>query len=153
MLLFPLQAGADAGSEVDAELHFALREAGPSVEWLAGAELDEIAGRAGRLGADPRNLPVGIFEMGEVERVGDPLFGAFYRLAAMTDASYALLPISAQTRTDANGRARTSLNAALLDPRSGRVLWQGIVEGEPGEPGSPVVVASMAERVAGRLLR
>lgn len=152
VLLLPVQAVAGAGSEVDAELHFALREAGPSVHWLAGEELDEIAERAGRLGAEPRNLPVGIFEMGEVERVGDPLFGALYRLAAMTDASFALLPITARIRTDADGRVRASLNAVLLDPRSGRVLWQGILEGDPGEPGSPVAVASMAEKVAARLL-
>jgi hypothetical protein len=153
VLLLPVQGVSGTGLDVDAELLYALRSAGPSVRWMAGEELQEIAARAGRLGADPQNLPVAVFEAGEVRRVGDPLFGELYRLAAMTDAGYALLPITVQAEgPDADGLVALNLNAALLDPRSGQVLWQGILQGTAGEAGSPGPLASAAEALAQRVL-
>ena len=155
VLVLPVQAsGVGSPGTVDAELRFALESRGPSVRWMAGAELETLARQAGRLGADPNALPVAIFEMGEVERVGDPLFGAIYRLGAIADARFAILPVAARVQASEEdpGRVRAHLNVALLDTRSGRVLWQGILEGAPGAVDSPALIASMAERVAARLL-
>lgn len=155
VLVLPVQAlGVGSPGTVDAELRFALESRGPSVRWMAGAELETLAQQAGRLGADPNALPVAIFEMGEVERVGDPLFGAIYRLGAIADARFAILPVAVRVQASEEdpGRVRAHLNVALLDTRSGRVLWQGILDGAPGEIDSPAILASMAERVAARLL-
>jgi len=155
VLLLPVQAsGVGDRGAVDGELRYALESRGPAVRWLGGRELEVLARQAGRLGADVHALPVSIFEVGEVERVGDPLFGAVYRLGAIADARYALLPVAARTTEveEDPGQVRANLNLALLDTRSGRVLWQGILEGTPGAQGSPAPLASLAERVAGRLL-
>ncbi|TVR60983.1 MAG: hypothetical protein EA422_13285 [Gemmatimonadales bacterium] len=155
VLLLPVQAsGVGDRGAVDGELRYALESRGPSVRWLAGQELESLARQAGRLGADVHALPVALFEAGEVERVGDPLFGAVYRLGAIAGAQYALLPVAARSTEveDDPGRIRVNLNLALLDTRSGRVLWQGILEGAPGAGDSPAPLASLAERVAGRIL-
>ncbi len=153
VLLLPVQGQAGVAGDVDAELVHALDEAGPTVRWIAGSDLEGAAERAGALGGDPRNLPVAVFEMGEVERVGDPLFGTLYRLAALTDATYAVLPVTARGETaDDAGLASVRLNVALLDPRTGRVLWQSIIQGDPGAVDTPAPAASVAERLAGRLL-
>jgi hypothetical protein len=123
------------------------------VGWLVAEELEEVIAGVGRLGADVRNLPVAVFEAGEVRRVGDPLFGTFYRMAALTDARWILLPVSARTGSGGGDGSRPLVvNVALLDPRTGRVLWQGIVQGVPGDPASPAPAASAAERIARRIL-
>jgi len=153
VLLLPVQGQAGVPGDLDAELAHGLREAGPTVRWIAGRELAEVAEGAGRLGGDPRNLPVAIFEMGEVERVGDPLFGTLYRLAALTDATYAVLPVTARGQaSEEDGRSAVILNVALLDPRTGRVLWQAILQGDPEATDTPAPATSVAERLARRLL-
>ncbi len=153
VLLLPVQGQVGVAGDLDAELAHALREAGSTVRWIAGSELDSVAERAGALGGDPRNLPVAAFEMGEVERVGDPLFGTLYRLAGLTEAGYAVLPVTARGETaDETGLASVRLNVALLDPRTGRVLWQSIIQGDPGAADTPAPAALVAERLAGRLL-
>ena len=153
VLLLPVQGQVGVPGDIDSELAHALREAGPSVRWIGGRELAGAAEGAGPLGGDPGNLPVSIFERGEVERVGDPLFGTLYRLAAVTDATYAVLPVTARGEGSGDdGRGSVSLNVALLETRTGRVLWQGILQGSEGSLGTPAATVSAAERLARRLL-
>lgn len=154
LLILPVQLAGPEGEHLDQELTFALRQAGAPVEVLSADELEDVLAGVGRLGADPRNLPVAAFEVGEVRRVGDPLFGSLYRMAVLTDARFVLLPVSAREGAGQEVCVRSLiLNVALVEPRTGRVMWQGIVEGEPGASGSPAAAASVAERVAARLLR
>lgn len=153
VLVLPVQEGTLAGEPLDREIAFALRSrGGDRVTWRDTSDLDGITAGAGAMSVDPFGLDVGTFHRGEVERVGDPLYGEQYRLAAFTGADLVLLPIEAHTREQEGGDPSVVLNAALLEPRSGRVLWQGILEGASAPEGSPAAAASAAERLAARLL-
>jgi hypothetical protein len=93
--------------------------------------------------------------MAEVERVGDPLYGQLRRMAALVDAEAALLPV--QVSFDANealeGAApRVRFTMALIETRTGRVLWFGIEEGGEYPRRDPRGLASAVERVARTLL-
>ena len=69
------------------------------------------------------------------------------------DAEIALIPVQiAPGAVDAQGHWPLQVAAALLIVRSGHVLWFGVEEGSPGEPGSPGVLASAMESLAQRLL-
>jgi len=151
VLLLPVQ---DAGGieEFDRELEYALRARSPEVHWVGSATITRLAGEAGRLGADPDDLPVGVFEQGRLDRVGDPLYGALYRLAAFGDARFALLPLSTRREATEEGRESVTIDVLLLEPRTGRVLWQGLVRGEETAPGTPASSASAAERLAAKLV-
>lgn len=157
VLVLPVQRSSPVGLEMDRELMFALRERGPQVEWLDAGELEGALAGAGRLGADPTSLSVGVFAVGEVRQVGDPLFGEIYRLAALVDARFVVLPVAVRlARHESEDAAEAGwvvvLDAALLNPRTGRVIWQGIVQGGAGEADSPARVASAADHLARRLL-
>jgi hypothetical protein len=151
VLLLPVQDAGGVG-EFDRELEYALRARSPEIQWVGTATIERLAGEAGRLGADPSDLPVGAFEQGRLDRVGDPLYGALYRLAAFGDARFALLPLSTRREPTEDGRESVTVDVLLLEPRTGRVLWQGLVRGEGAAPGTPASAASAAERVAAKLV-
>jgi hypothetical protein len=140
----------DGAGELDRALMFALRTRAPSVGWHDAASLGEA--QTARLGIDPGGLAVGVFAVGEVRRVGDPLFGDVYRLASLVDAELALLPVRGWWVEGEGGTRAVALHAALLAPRTGRVLWQGVVRGGFEDPGSPAPLVSAAEELAMRLL-
>ena len=49
--------------------------------------------------------------------------------------------------------AVVEMTATLIDIRSGRVIWFGVVEGQPGRTGDFQIVASAVEALASTLLR
>lgn len=154
VLLLPVQRADRPAEEVDLELAHAMRQRGTAMEWTDAATLKEIAEAAGAMGADPARLAVAVFRAGEVRQIGDPLFGDIYRLAALVDANVVVLPLAAYGEPDeVPDRESVILEAVLLDARTGRVLWQGILQGAPGAKNSPAPLASVADRLAARLVR
>lgn len=132
----------------DEELAFALRTRGADVSWVFPPELDEILQRAPGVQARTRGLPVQVFLQAEVDRVGDPLFGTLVRMAALTGADVALIPVEL-----AYGESGTFLlRAALVTLRTGRVSWFGVLEGAQGPPEDPGALVSVAEALAMALL-
>jgi hypothetical protein len=98
-----------------------------------------------------------MFLRGEVRRVGDPLYGVLRRLGALTGAQVALIPVLVRYRPAGASAApggTAEVVAALLDVRSGYVLWFGVEGGEAGPADDPGVLASaidaLARRLAGR---
>ena len=89
-----------------------------------------------------------MFLQAEVNRLGDPLFGTLVRLGGLTGAEVALLPVELRWREEGS----YTLSAALVDVRSGRVAWYGVVEGLPGEMDDPGAVASATEALSRVLL-
>lgn len=139
-------------SAVDSELAFALATRGAGTSLIFPDEIESALERAPSLDARLTDLPTQVFLRAEVERIGDPLYGILRRLSALTDAQAALLPVAAAYRppTDSLPGA-AELAAALVEVRSGRVLWFGVVEGTEGEPGDPRVLASAVDALARRL--
>jgi hypothetical protein len=152
VLVLPVQSASRDRGEVDRELYFALSERGDGVEWVDVDALDGIRDGGGPSTVAPHNLSLGAFRVGQVRQIGDPLFGEVYRLAALVDARFVLLPIAANELESNDGRRRAVLDVTLVEPRTGRVLWQVLLQGDPGEAGSPALLVSAAERVAARLL-
>ena len=117
------------------------------------ASLESAIERSPGLGARSTGLPVGMFLRREVARIGDPLYGDLRRLGALVNAEIALIPVVvAPGEPDEDGLAALESTAVMIDVRSGRVLWFGVVEGAAGELNSPGVLASAMESLARRLL-
>jgi len=153
VLLLPPQRVEGGHPDLERELVYALETRGPSVTWIGPEALRRRVAANPGLGLDPDGLPVDRFLAGEIQRVGDPLFGLIYRLAALEDATLAVLPVLVREREEEDGARVVELAVALLHPRSGRVYWYGIVDGMPGAAGDLPATASAVEALARRLLR
>lgn len=153
VMVLPVQqlTGLATGG-VDAELAFALRSRLGDVEWIPPDALRSAVETSPSLDVRLEGLPVGVFLRTEVERVGDPLFGVLIRLAAVTGGEAALIPVLVRYREgvpEAPGAVEVA--AALLDVRSGYVLWFGIEEGRPGAADDPAALATALDALARRL--
>ena len=152
VLLLPVQQNLGVPGDPDAELAYGLRDRGSDIEWVFPAEVDERLARAPAIQARSRGLPVGIFTVTEVERVGDPLYGELRRLASVVSAEAVVLPVQATLEPVEGGDPRVRFWTALIEVRTGRVMWFAVLEGEGFPPGDPRALASAAEEVARGLL-
>jgi len=150
-MVLPFQQAGVVPGDVDAELAFVLRSRGEGVTWVLPPRLQGALDRSPGLDTRIRGLSVSAFNAAEVERVGDPLFGNLLRLASLVDADVALLPIRAWVHPGEAG-PRVRLSAALIQVRSGRVLWFAIEEGGAWEPDDPRALASAADALGRRLI-
>ena len=99
-----------------------------------------------------RGLPIGIFLRAEVDRVGDPLYGMLRRMSALVDAQAVLIPIGITAEAQEAGDPRVAVTAVLINTRTGRVHWFGIVQGDPAPSDDPRALASAADALARTLL-
>lgn len=152
VLLLPVQQNLAVPGDVDAELAFGLRERGRGVEWISTAEVEEVLARSPAIQARTRGLPVGIFLQAEVDRIGDPLYGELRRTATLVDATAALLPIQASLEAAPGADPRVRLHATLIEVRTGRVLWFGVLEGGAYPANDPRGLASAVEELARTLI-
>jgi len=167
VILLPVQVVSGVPGDTYAELVFTLTDRGREIDWVLQEEVDEILGRSPGVQARTQGLPVGLFLQAEVERVGDPLFGHMRRMAALVDAQAILLPVQASyeatSPVDEDAEEgdtldpeeldeRVRIQAALIEPRTGRILWYGIEEGGDFEQSDPRGLASAVEALARSLL-
>lgn len=152
VMVLPVQAVHEVGGDADAELSFGLTDRRAGVTWIFPARLEEALSRAPALDTRVRGLSVGTFSQAEVRRVGDPLYGELRRLAELVDAEVALLPLSAVAVTVPDGGTSVRFTVATVHVRTGRVLWFGVVEGEPHPAGDPRGLASAVDTLARTLL-
>jgi len=153
VMAFPVQSTVGVTGDATAELAFALDARAPGVAWIGPAEMRSAADRSPGLDVSVDRLPVNIFLRQEVRRVGDPLFGNLRRMAALTDAEAALIPVRVAyapvpAGEPGSGEGRVEVMATLLDVGSGRVVWFGVVAGEAGDPDDPATLASALDRLA-----
>lgn len=152
VMVLPVQQNMGVPGDPDAELAFGLGERGRGVDWILPAELDRALERSPGLNASTHGLQVGAFEAAEVRRVGDPLYGQLRRLAAVVDGQVALIPVRATLEPDSVAGTAVRLSTALIDVRTGRVLWFGVAQGDAGPPDDPRPLASTVDRLARTLL-
>lgn len=151
VVLLPMQRNQGVRGDVDAEIRFAFSDLGREVEWVFEDEVREALDRAPTIDADTRGLPVEAFNQAIVERVGDPLYGQLRRISALVDGEVILIPIRATfepNETIVNSLPRVRLSATLIEPRTGRVLWFGIEEGQDLPQSDPRALASAVETLA-----
>lgn len=153
VMVVPVQYVRGISGDADAEIAFALRESGGRVEWVFPDEIRRALARSPGVEVRLDALAVDDFRVREVERIGDPLYGELYRLAALTDAHVGLVPILASRRAATPERpAAVEITAALIHPRSGRVLWFGVVDGPLTDGDEARSLAGAAQSLARALL-
>ena len=152
ILVLPVQQNLGVRGDVDAELAYGLQDRGDGVEWVLPAEVDEVLARSPAVQARTRGLPVGTFTVAEVQRIGDPLYGELRRMASLVSAEIILLPIQAAVDTTAGGDPRVRFWTALIEIRTGNVMWFSVLEGESFPADDPRGLASAVDELARTLL-
>lgn len=152
VLVLPVQQNLGVRGEPDAELAFGLRERDVSVTWIFPDEVEEAMRRSPGMQAELRGLPVGQFLMAEVERVGDPLYGNLRRLSTLVDADAVLLPVQISLEREPGPEPTVRVWTALVEVRSGRVLWFSILDGGAFPADDPRGLASAVDVMARSLL-
>ncbi len=154
-MLLPVQGVRGVGRSVDpeAEVVFALTDRSDEVDWVTPDALRATAQRTPGMDFGLERLAVDVFLAREVKRIGDPLYGHLRRLGALEDSDLALIPIVVRFRPATEQRSGAiEIAATLVQPRSGRVLWFGIVQGEASGPEDPAALARAAQNLARTLL-
>lgn len=122
VLVLPVQNAhePDGGSD---SLLAALQRYEPRAIWIGPADLQRALRRLPAFAADPAALPHDPLVHHGDRRAGEPLASELRRFSALADARWVLLPRKAQFVN-----ASPRISAALLDARTGVVLWAGHAE-------------------------
>jgi hypothetical protein len=155
VLILPVQASAGLNvnrEQVTEEIVFALRERDTRTRWIDPARLRRSLAASPAFAPDPAALPNDRYEVHGERRIQGPLADAVRRYMALTEARLVVIPRSAVLLTREEGGAVVRLNAAVVDARTGLVVWFGEAEGAPGEPESPALVPSAAAALAARMV-
>ena len=153
VMVFPVQIRTGVRDDADPEIAFAFRERSDEVEWIFPEELEAVLARAPGIPTRVRGLPVGQFLRSEVRRVGDPLYGQLRRLGEMTRSEVAFIPVQIRVGPDEAGEgSAVEIVSTILNVRSGRVVWFGVVAGNPGPLTDFASIASAVENLAATLL-
>jgi hypothetical protein len=156
LLVLPLQAvsgmPADADERLGRELLFALGEREPRVTLVAPDVLERALRRSPGFAGSPRALPADPLVHHRVRQAVEPLAGELRRYAALTDVRLVLLPRSASfARPAGSAEGRVRIDAAVIDARSGDVVWWGEAEGDPRPEADAQAMASAAAALAARM--
>ncbi len=152
-MVFPVQIQGGPIDDASLEIDFALRTKTSAVGWIFSDELDAIVARSPAVDTAVRGLPVRVFLGAEVERIGDPLYGQLRRMGALTGSDVALIPVALRPGVDGvDGASTVEIVETLLNVRTRRVIWFGVVAGRPGSVTDFGTVASAVEELAETLL-
>lgn len=153
VLVLPAQSvtEGEGGARTTAELLFALNERNPRVTWVAPGELQRALQRLPTYAADPDSLPADpLMDHGE-RRAVDPLASVLRRYAALMDTRYVLLPREVYFTPGSSGAGELRISAALLDARTGDVIWRGdgagAAESATDRSGLTLAAAELARRL------
>lgn len=143
-----LALSAESLRALEAELAYWLPEHAGRVGWVLPDAIERAAEGSAAIEISVRELPVRDFQRSRLQSIGDPLYGDLRRLAVLTNARLALLPIGAVWIPEIGGTGRVHVAAALIDTMGGRVLWYGVAAGSAGSIDDDAVVASAARALA-----
>lgn len=152
VLVLPVQQNIGVRGDPDAEMAFGLRDRGVGVTWILPSEIQDALQRSPGLPSSLRGLAVGAFLVAEVRRVGDPLYGDLRRLSSLVEADAVLLPVQASLENDAGPDPTVRLWTALIESRTGRVLWFSILDGLAFPAEDPRGLASAVDEMARTML-
>lgn len=155
VMLLPVQdtRGLPRQNSAESEVVFALTERSDEVDWVTPEALRATAERTPGLDFGLERLPVGVFMQREVQRIGDPLYGHLRRLGAVENSDIALIPVQVRFRPGSVDQpGAIEIAATLIQARSGRVIWFGIVDGEASGPDDAAALARAANNLARTLL-
>jgi hypothetical protein len=134
----------------DDELRFALTQRRGLSEWKQLPDLERAARRAVPFSPVLRDLPVEAL-VGKLDErlrsVPGSLAESIRKISGLTDVRWALVPAQVKFVPAAGGQ-RAVVRVLLIDARTGEIGFAADVLGEVAPAWAPVVLASVAQRVA-----
>lgn len=155
VLILPLQASSGLHVNREAatlEVVAALRERDTRTQWIDPARLRRSLAQSPTFAPDPAALPNDAYRVHGERRIQGPLADAVRRYMALTEARLVVIPRGAVVRPLEDGRVVVRLDAAVVDARTGQVVWFGEAEGAPDAPEAAGLVPSAAAALAARMV-
>lgn len=155
VLILPVQAasGLPFNREVmTEEIVAAIRARDTRTQWIDPARLRRSLAQSPNFAPDPAALPNDRYEVHGERRIQGGLQDAVRRYMALTEARLVVIPRSATLVTPDSGGAFVRLSAAVVDARTGLLVWWGEADGQPAEPGSRGLITTAAQALAARLV-
>ena len=106
----------------------------PEVNWVPPRELRKMARRSAGYLTEPDQMGHAILRGPKVTVVPDPLRSSLRSLMAVAGGRMALAPASLGFGPEPDGRIRADLTLVLVDSRTGKVMWRGLVLGQGKSP-------------------
>ncbi|HEY0019362.1 MAG TPA: hypothetical protein VGC13_23880 [Longimicrobium sp.] len=155
VLILPVQAssGLPFNREIITdEIVAAIHARDTRTQWIDPARLRRTLAGSPNFAPDPAALPNDRYEAYGARRIQGGLHDAVRRYMALTEARLVVIPRSATLVTPDSGAAFVRLSAAVVDARTGMLVWWGEADGAPGDPADRALVTSAATALAVRLL-
>lgn len=155
VLILPVQAssGLPFNREIITdEIVAAIHARDTRTQWIDPARLRRTLAGSPNFAPDPAALPNDRYEAYGDRRIQGGLHDAVRRYMALTEARLVVIPRSATLVTPDSGAAFVRLSAAVVDARTGMLVWWGEADGTPGDPADRALVTSAATALAVRLL-
>jgi hypothetical protein len=155
VLILPLQGSAGlhvTRERASEEIVFALRERDTRTQWIDPARLRRTLSQSPGFAPDPGSLPADRYLVHGERRIQGPLADAVRRYMALTEARLVVIPRGATLRPQEDGSVVVRLDAAVVDARTGLLVWFGEADGAPGPPESAGLLPSAAAALAARMV-
>ena len=155
VLILPVQASSGLQfnrEQVTTELISALRARDTRTQWIDPARLRRSLASSPNFAPDPAALPNDRYEMHGQRRIQGGLADAIRRYMALTEARLVVIPRTATLVSPDSAPAFVRLNVAVVDARTGFVIWYGEADGQPAAPDDRALIATAAEAMAARLV-
>ena len=155
VLILPVQASSGLQfnrEEVTTELVAALRDRDSRTQWIDPARLRRSLAASPNFAPDPAALPNDRYEVHGERRIQGGLADAVRRYMALTEARLVVIPRSATLLQPDSAAAFVRLNVAVVDARTGFVVWFGEADGQPAPPDDRALIASAASALAARMV-
>jgi hypothetical protein len=138
----PLDSRPVALAWADSLVAAALQGRSPDVKWVLPAELRKLARRAPTVAPDPDRMGQSILRGSKVEDVPDPLRNNLRSMMALVGGRFALVPAALVFLREPNdGPVLAELSLALVDTRTGKVVWRSLAWGIGATPERALVAA------------
>lgn len=155
VLILPVQASAGlqfTREDVTAEIVSALRGRDTRTQWIDPARLRRSLASSPNFAPDPAALPNDRYEMYGQRRIDGGLADAVRRYMALTEARLVVIPRSAVLVSPDSAPAFVRVSAALVDARTGMLVWWGEADGRPAAGDDRALIASAAQAIAARMV-
>lgn len=155
VLILPVQASSGlqfTREDVTADFVAALRARDTRTQWIDPARLRRSLAASPNFAPDPAALPNDRYEVHGARRIQGGLGDAVRRYMALTEARLVVIPRAAVLVSPDSAPAFVRMSAAVVDARTGFVVWHGEADGLPLPADDRASVASAAEAMAARMV-
>lgn len=155
VLILPVQASTGLQfnrEQVTLELVAALRARDTRTQWIDPARLRRSLASSPNFAPDPAALPNDRYEVYGDRRIQGGLADAIRRYMALTEARLVVIPRSAVLVTSDSVPSFVRMNVAVVDARTGFVVWYGEADGVPAPADDRALITSAAAAMAARLV-